>query len=258
MATSHFHQIPGLGRYIEMLQPSSILDIGAGIGKWGFLCRDQLEFLQGRPDKDSWVTRIYGIEIYEGYRNPLWDYCYDDFWVGNVVDVLEEAPDVDLILLADILEHMPKEKGQKLLTRLEEKGCYLLISTPAYFFKGEHDNNPASEHISFWGPKDFSGKWIVTEKYGDTNFFFIDLSKSSGKPLVVENAERQAFGSLLRAAVFKVLHKRKLPSGRCVAPATVRKSISNNHGLGGKIKTDDQEIKVCVRHTVEKPQEGSQ
>jgi len=64
-------------RYIEMLSPDSILDIGAGIGKWGFLCRDRLEFLEGRHDRSAWRTRIYGIEVHAGFRNPIWDYCYD-------------------------------------------------------------------------------------------------------------------------------------------------------------------------------------
>ena len=227
MATAHFHQITPMMRYVEMLRPGSILDIGAGIGKWGFLCRDRLEYLEGRYEKSSWQTKIYGIEIYEGYRNPIWDYHYDGFWVGDVLDVLDETPDVELVLMADVLEHLPKEKGRELLARLEEKGSYILISTPRYFFKGEHDENRASEHLSFWPPEDFSGRWLVTEECGETRFFLIDLRKGEDVRLAIESAERYPFRSLVRAVILKLLHKLHLPAAGTVSPRSIRRILSD-------------------------------
>ncbi len=227
MATSHFHQIPALMRYVEMLSPGSILDIGAGIGKWGFLCRDRLEFLEGRHDRGSWRTRIYGIELFAGFRNPVWDYCYDRLWVGDALGVIDDTPSVDLVLLADVIEHIPKSDGKKLLAKLEEKADYLLISTPVQFFTGAHeDNTPGAGHVSFWGREDFSGYSYVTEEHGSTRFFLIDFRGSGSRHLAVEGAERYPFAALLRALALKTLHKFGLPSGRFAAPRTLRRRIS--------------------------------
>jgi len=181
MGTSHFHQIPGLLRYVEILKPTSILEVGSGIGKWGFLCRDRLEFLEGRYDKESWRTRIYGIELFAGYRNPIWDYCYDSVWIGDALDLIDKAPSVDVALMADVLEHIPKNRGEMLLSKLEQKAQYLLVSTPVTFFAGEgDDSSPGAGHVSFWGRKDFSRYWYVTEDEGSTRFFLIDFGRGGG------------------------------------------------------------------------------
>jgi hypothetical protein len=209
-------------RYIEMIKPASVLDIGAGVGKWGFLCRDRFEFLEGRYERHSWCSKIYGIEIFEGYRNPIWEYYYDSFWVGNALEVLEDVPKVELVLLADVIEHLPKEEGRQLLAQVENKGRYLLISTPSRFFKGEHNDNPMSEHISFWGPADFSERWFITEEQGDTRLFFIDLRERKKRCISVEPAERNTFAALLRSIACKVFHRFGLPTGSFVSPHILR------------------------------------
>lgn len=230
MATSHFHQIPPLMRYIEMLWPSSILDIGAGIGRWGFLCRDRLEFLEGRYNKGSWRTRIYGIELFAGFRNPVWDYCYDRLWVADALDVMDAAPSVDVVLLADVMEHIPKSEGRRLLAKLKEKASYLLISTPVQFFTGQHDDNTSGAgHVSFWDRGDFSGYSYVTEEHGSTRFFLIDLRGRDSRHLAVEGAERYPFRTLVRALVLKTLRKLGLPSRRFVAPRAIKEELETVH-----------------------------
>ena len=226
MATSHFHQIPTLMRYIEMLWPKSILDVGAGIGKWGLLCRDRLEFLEGRCERNTWQTALYGVELYEGYRNPIWDYCYDGFWAADVLDVLEEIPNVDLVLLGDVLSFLPKDRGRQLVAELAKKGRHLLISTPVRLPErsdGKHEYNPATiTHLSYWGPDDFSKYEVVSEQQGNTQFILVDVKGTVPKSGVVESAERYPMASLLRALGLKVLHKLKLPSGRFMAPHTAK------------------------------------
>lgn len=231
MGTSHFHQIPGLMRYVEALKPASILEIGSGIGKWGFLCRDRLEFLEGRYDKRSWRTRIYGIELFPGFRNPIWEYCYDRLSVGDALDLVDAAPQVDMVLMADVIEHIPKNEGRKLLAKLAGKASYLLISTPVRFFTGECvDDSPGAGHVSFWGPQDFSEYSYVTEARGSTRFFLVDVRGRGGAPLAVESAERYPFAALLRALALKVAHKLRLPTGKFVAPRAVKEQLSTRAG----------------------------
>ena len=226
MGTSHFHQIPGLLRYVEILKPKSILEVGSGIGKWGFLCRDRLEFLEGRYDKENWRTRIYGIELFAGYRNPIWDYCYDSVWIGDALDLIDKAPSVDVALMADVLEHIAKDRGEILLSKLRQKAQYLLVSTPVAFFAGEGDDGrPGAGHVSFWDQEDFSEYCCITEDEGSTRFFLIDFGRKGGGSLVVESAERYPFGRLLRALVLKIAHRGRIPTGRFIAPRTLGRHV---------------------------------
>lgn len=60
-----------------------------------------------------------------------------------------------------VIEHLPKEKGFKLLTQVEEIGKkQVIISTPMGIHRQEeYDGNQLQEHQSFWLPNDF-------KKYG--------------------------------------------------------------------------------------------
>ena len=227
MATSHFHQIPLVMPYIEMLRPKSILDVGAGLGKWGFLLRDRLEFLEGRYRREAWETTIYGVEVCAEYRNPMWELFYDRLWVADILDCLDEIPSVDLVLLADAIEHLPKNKGREVLTRLAGKAKFLLISSPKRFFQGEHDFNPASAHQSYWDTDDFAGMRVVTEEQHDTRVFLIDVHSREPGLFTVNAAERNDFSSLWRASLFKLLRKLGLHTGRCVSPRDLGRLIRN-------------------------------
>ena len=53
MPTSFHHHISKMVDWVVRLQPRSILDIGVGFGKWGFLCREYLDIFQGRYARDD-------------------------------------------------------------------------------------------------------------------------------------------------------------------------------------------------------------
>ena len=38
---------------IIQLQPKSVLDVGCGFGKWGYLCREYLDVFPGSPTRTS-------------------------------------------------------------------------------------------------------------------------------------------------------------------------------------------------------------
>jgi len=141
--------------------------------------------------------------------------------------LIDDVPATDVAILADVIEHIPKEKGTELLAKLEKKATYLLISTPVSFFTGQHDDStPGASHVSFWDRADFSRYSYVTETYGGTRFFLIDLRRKDGRHLAVEAAERYPFRSLVRALALKALHKFTLPSGRFVPPKAVLEELS--------------------------------
>lgn len=133
MPTSHYNQLNQIMSLVVHVKPNSILDIGVGFGKFGVLCREQLEMW--RKDrayhKKDWKTRIDGIEIFEKYKNPLYVFVYNRVYFGNALNVLPELKSIyDLILLIDVLEHFSYDAGINLLGLCLEKGRNLIISTP--------------------------------------------------------------------------------------------------------------------------------
>jgi hypothetical protein len=47
------------------LNPSSVLDIGTGFGKYGLLCCEYLKLWDGRENYSHFLRRIDGVEAFE-------------------------------------------------------------------------------------------------------------------------------------------------------------------------------------------------
>jgi hypothetical protein len=142
---------------IQKLAPQSLIDLGVGHGKTGVLTREYLDIMRGNYSPDTWKARIYGIEVFEDYRNPLWDYVYDSVVIADALDGLKQLPDVDLIVALDIWEHFEPDYAQQVLETCLEKAQYLLISTPKNpREQGSVFGNVAETHVSRWEPVDFA------------------------------------------------------------------------------------------------------
>ncbi len=162
MPSSRAIVIPYVINIIRQVQPSSILDVGVGFGKWGYLFREYTDINAsendpGRYKKENWKVRIEGIEIFSSYLHAGHDFIYDKIHVGNVEDVLPSLGTYDLIFMGDVLEHLTKICGENLLRIAKNHftKC-LIITTPRYETEQKDScDNPFEEHKSLWGPKDF-------------------------------------------------------------------------------------------------------
>lgn len=131
MPSSNPDQINEIMQIVLKLKPDSVLDIGTGFGKYGFLCREYLEICFGSDKFGDWQKRIDGIEIYEDYITPLQKQVYTNLYVGDANDLLPKHDFVyDLILLINVLEHFSYDDGIKLLQQCRLKALNLIISTP--------------------------------------------------------------------------------------------------------------------------------
>lgn len=180
MPPSRYEIIPAVMGIIAREQPASILDVGVGGGTWGFLCRQQLEVAQGRGGSPAqWQVTIHGIECFEKYRSPVWDYAYNEVLIGNALDLAPTLGKYEMIILADVLEHLDKEAGQALLEVLLRKASKGLILSfqdaglaPEAASAGQQDEiggNPHEKHQSHWTERDLQ-KWNV-ELLGHSTYF---------------------------------------------------------------------------------------
>jgi 2-polyprenyl-3-methyl-5-hydroxy-6-metoxy-1,4-benzoquinol methylase len=144
---------------VTKLKPESILDVGVGFGKWGFLFREYLDIMEGRIEPQEWTTEIIGIEIHEPYIKEWQKVLYSEIIIGNAVDVFRShpLPMFDLVFCSDVLEHIPKDNALLLLEQFRIKGSAVLVNVPIgeeWLDQGALYGNPHEAHVSAWHPSD--------------------------------------------------------------------------------------------------------
>jgi hypothetical protein len=158
MPTSHCSQISTIVEIILAAKPQSVLDIGIGFGKYGFLCREYLELWDGRQQYGKWQHRIDGIEAFAAYVTPLQRLIYDNIYTGDARRIVPELRHTyDLILLIDVIEHFTIDEGRALLMACAERGKACLISTPLEATQqGSAFGNAYEVHHSQWSKRHFA------------------------------------------------------------------------------------------------------
>ena len=120
MPSSHHEQIPKIVWYACIQRPNTVLDIGFGFGKYGYLLREYLEIPSGRYDPADWQVRIDGIEAYAPYVQSFHRAIYNRIFIGEALAVMKDLPDqaYDLILAIDVLEAFHQRGRRPLYQRV--------------------------------------------------------------------------------------------------------------------------------------------
>jgi len=150
MASSDTAQISTIIDLIQVLNPDSILDVGCGYGKYGYLSR---EYLMGNLwDKNK--TLINAVEGFEKYITETQRSIYNEIFICDAMNFPKYLNrNYDLVLIIDAFEHLSVENGRKFIEEVTKKAKYLLISIPRFVVtqKGyTEDLNKFEEHRSFW------------------------------------------------------------------------------------------------------------
>lgn len=171
MPSSHSNQLNEIVRLICLTDPQSLLDIGIGFGKYGFLAREYLELWDGREKYDDWKRRIDGIEVFPQYVTPMHKMIYNNVFIGNALEVLPALKEnYDLILLIDVLEHFDFLDGMRLLEECQRHGRNIVVSTPKKMTaQKDAFNNPFETHKFQWHQNHF-------ERFGNRFFVAHELS----------------------------------------------------------------------------------
>jgi len=160
MPTSRPYHLTWLCNKVIELRPQSVLDIGIGFGSKGMLFREYTDVWNG--SMFAWKVQIDGVEIFEKYITDLQRSIYDNIHVGNIVEIVDSLPDYDLIYMGDVLEHLTREQGFELITKLKRKCRDLIIVTPAKVgHQGAVYENENETHVSQWSPIDFEGCSVI-------------------------------------------------------------------------------------------------
>jgi len=161
MPTSTIAHITDAVRHIILTNPQSILDIGVGYGRWGYLSREVLDAGHAKYKPEDWEVRIEGIEIFEPYILDHQRFLYNKIHIGNAFDVIDGLGEFDLIIAGDVLEHLERDKAEQLLRKIfnrAQKGFILNLPIGQEWLRdfSDHDNIHES-HLSAWELSDFQG-----------------------------------------------------------------------------------------------------
>ena len=158
MPVSNYVNIPQVMRITKELtkQPdvhiNSVLDIGCGFGKFGFMFRELLDVRLKRYNRDEWLVRLDTVEIYEKYITPMHKHLYDNIVIGDIVKEVDRLPNYDIIMMSEVLEHIPKGDGFCLVNKLINKTKYILFLSfpPDCKLHDPGWDNKHEAHISQW------------------------------------------------------------------------------------------------------------
>jgi hypothetical protein len=140
-------------------KPDIILDLGIGYGMNGAGIR-------------NWYSRtceLIGVEIFRNYDNPMWRLYDKVLWI-DIEELLQNELSVefkyDMVLMTDVIEHFPKEKGREILhliAQVTRKAA--VVTTPAVWFEqGDVGGNEYERHHAVWTPEDFQKEgWGIVE-----------------------------------------------------------------------------------------------
>jgi ubiquinone/menaquinone biosynthesis C-methylase UbiE len=138
---------------------NSLVDMGCGRGVIGALVR-----IYRNP------KRLVGIDAFR----PYLDFCsrhdfYDELYQYD----LRQTPlpfsdkEFDVATCIEVIEHLPKNSGVRLLNELERIAKKVVITTPNDFFPQKAlDNNPFQKHLSSWSVKDFTKRGYTVKGVG--------------------------------------------------------------------------------------------
>ncbi len=168
MPVSIHVQITSCVNKIIGVQPKSVLDVGCGYGKWGYLCREYLDAFYGRFRPEDWSVRIDGVEFFEPYIQNHQRALYSNIIIGDIRDLCESLDEYDLIIAGDVIEHMHKDEAERVVEMLHAKAKEMLIINIPLGEGWDHPEqygNPAELHRSEWYVEDFLGYASTYNEY---------------------------------------------------------------------------------------------
>lgn len=134
---------------INAVKPSTLLDVGAGAGKYGVMVKELAPRCRrvAYEREESYVGRFKLTTIYDEVR--LYD-IYDN--MGTEAGVAERW---SLVVFGDVLEHMPKSEGTDLIHFFLYRSEIILITVPYQYIQNAVGGVLSEAHVSCWHPHEF-------------------------------------------------------------------------------------------------------
>jgi 2-polyprenyl-3-methyl-5-hydroxy-6-metoxy-1,4-benzoquinol methylase len=140
----------------------SLIDVGCGRGIVGAMTR-----IYRTP------KRLVGVDIFQDYIDFCKKYSiYDELHRLDLRQTPLPFQDNEFTVATCIetIEHLPKNRGEKLLEELHRIADTIIVSTPSVYFKQPKSHvkrNPFQAHISKWTVEDFKKRGYNVKGVGN-------------------------------------------------------------------------------------------
>ena len=184
--------IPYVCSVMTHFKPKSVLDVGMGNGKYGFLAREYID-IQNAAVGNNDKCYLHGIEIFRPYIGKVQKAIYDKISIGSAMEVLNTIEEkYDLVICCDMIEHLEKKDGHRLIRRmrrcLSDDGI-LLVTTPIKEREqGVVFGNENETHLCIWDEHDFDMTKPDEVNTVDDSFYIIFWG---GTPFTEENTKQE-------------------------------------------------------------------
>lgn len=183
MASSFINQIPVIIHLVQKLNPLTLLDIGKGFGKYGFLVHEYVginntkKIDPAKMLKEQSKLLIDAVEVDPDLMMPHLQQLYNKVYFGDILEMYKELPAYDTVLMIDIIEHIDKKGALLLLKQLLQQGTDIIIATPIKYFEQELYESKYEHHISHWSEKDFKQLGFLDVQYFDAGAVYLLSNK---------------------------------------------------------------------------------
>ena len=161
---------PSICRLITL--PKSLVDVGCGTG--GFINSSR------RWGNYSKVRKAYkiGLDIYDPFLRDA-KRIYDEVIKCDVKCIPLRNTIIDVVICSQVIEHLEKEGGLRLLNELERICCneIMLTTHVGHYAKlCPEDDNPFQAHRSVWYPFEFIAKGYLVRGFHGARFPYVKKS----------------------------------------------------------------------------------
>lgn len=154
MPTSNLAVWPDILLAVDQVPHRSILDVGPGHGKASILLREYLSEPPNVIDAiEAWEPYIARFGLGKLYDRVFRGDVTAETWTTSAAryrwDAAETLRRYDLVLMGDVIEHIPLDDALALLRRIPGR---VVICTPVEYFDNDPDHrHPSTEqHVSHW------------------------------------------------------------------------------------------------------------
>lgn len=148
---------------LPLIDGCKILDVACGKGKWGYLLNVDFWYTDsGRPLKKQQLEYLVGVDIYIPYLKFVKKTgSYDDVVLCSGLHLPFRSQSFEVTLATEILEHLEKKEGYRMLKEIERVSSKsTIITTPrqplGFLSQDEKDKNVFQKHVSKWSARELS------------------------------------------------------------------------------------------------------
>ena len=151
LGSSALHGVPTIINTALSVRPRSVLDLGMGSGKYGYLLREQHDIADVCFGRDDWRLRLVGVEAYAEYIDEIQRIVYDKIVPQDATAFLEANEEqFDVALALDIIEHFDPEVAARFAELALRAARFVIVSTPRGFYTQRGHVNDLETHRSWW------------------------------------------------------------------------------------------------------------